>query len=176
MSGLNSAGLYLITTVFDLYLIVLAVRLILAWMRANYFNPITRFIISITQPLIAPVRRVLPTYKGFEFATFFWMIIVELIKLSLLSVFFLGPVIFIMIFLIAVLSAIKMILSVFFYSILIGAIMSLLSPQHTPLSEILNLISAPILRPLRRIIPPIGGMDITPIPAMIILQVLIRLI
>ena len=75
MSGsFNNAAIFLITTLFDLYLIVLAVRLILAWMRANYFNPITRFIISITQPLVAPVRRFLPTYKGFEFATLFWMI------------------------------------------------------------------------------------------------------
>ena len=176
MSGLNNAGLYLITTLFDLYLIVLAVRLILAWMRANYFNPITRFIISITQPIVAPVRRFLPTYKGFEFATLFWMIIVELIKITMISVLFLGPLNFTVLLLIALLGAIKMILNVFFYSILIGAIMSFLSPGHTPLTEILNLIGAPILRPLRRIIPPIGGMDITPIPAMIILQVLIRLI
>ena len=177
MSGsFNNAAIFLITTLFDLYLIVLAVRLILAWMRANYFNPITRFIISITQPLVAPVRRFLPTYKGFEFATLFWMIGFELIKIVIISVLFIGAIDFITILIIAILSSIKMILNVFFYSILIGAIMSFISPQPTPLGEILHLISSPILRPLRRIIPPIGGMDITPIPAMIILQVLIRLL
>ena len=173
--SLDNIGIYLINTLFDLYLVVLGARLILAWVRANYFNPVTRFIIKITQPIVSPVRRIIPTYWGIEFATLFLMIVFELLKMILISSILLGGVDLSVIFILAVLGCIKMVLTVIFYSILIGAIMSLLSPGHTPVSEVLYQISSPVLKPLRRLIPPIGGIDITPIPALIILQVLIRL-
>lgn len=173
--SLSNIELYLINTLFDLYLIVLSVRLILAWVRANYFNPITRFIIKVTQPLVSPVRRILPTYWGFEFSTFFWIVIFELIKILLISMIVSNGFNLSILLIFALLGSIKMILTVFFYAILIGSIMSLLTPGYTPLSEVLMQLSSPILKPLRRLIPSISGIDITPIPALIILQILIRL-
>jgi len=168
--------IFLINTLFDLYLVVLCARLILAWQRADYFNPVTRFIIKVTQPIVAPVRRLIPTFKGIEFATLFCIIVIEYIKFILLNLIAFGEVDFIVLLGIALIATLKLILTVFFYAILIGAIMSFLSPGQTPITQVLWQISSPILTPFRRSIPPIGGMDISPIPALILLQVVIRLL
>lgn len=174
--SLNSAGIFLINTLFDLYLLVLCVRLILAWSRANYFNPITRFIIQITQPIISPLRRFIPTYAGIEFATLLCIIGLEILKLILITSLFSNLPDVSVLLLVAVLSSIKLILATFFYAILIGAIMSFLTPGNTPLTQVISQIASPILHPLRRFIPPIGGFDITPIPALIILRLCIMLL
>lgn len=174
--ALNSTIIFLIYTLFDLYLVALSVRLILVWERADYINPIFHFIIKITQPIVAPLRRIIPTVKGFEFATLIWMIFIELIKYILLSLLVFGEMDFFILLIYAFMGIIKLVLNVFFYSILISAIMSFLTPGRTPVSDVLEQISLPILTPLRRMIPPVGGFDITPIPALIILQVLIRLL
>ncbi len=172
--SLNNTGIFLISSIFDLYLMVLCVRLILAYARANYFNPITRFVITMTQPVIAPLRRYIPTYHGIEYATLFFIIMLATLKyLIISSLFFSIPGIGLL-FVSAVLSSIKLMLSIFFYSILFGAILSFLTPGETPLSQVLSQLSAPILRPFQRLIPPVGGFDLSPIPALLILQVLMR--
>src|SRR5580693_7808620 len=86
--SLNNTGLFLINSIFDLYLMVLCVRLILAYSRANYFNPITRFVITVTQPIIAPLRRYIPNYHGIEYATLFFILILSIIKYLIISALF----------------------------------------------------------------------------------------
>lgn len=172
--SLNNTGIFLINSIFDLYLMVLCVRLILAYSRANYFNPITRFVITMTQPVIAPLRRYIPNYHGIEYSTLFFILILATIKYLIISALFFSIPSVGLLLVSAVFSSIKLILSVFFYSILFGAILSFLTPGETPLSQVLSQLSAPILRPFQRLIPPVGGFDLSPIPALLILQVLIR--
>ena len=177
MGSFSNAGLFLINTVVNLYLFILSVRLILAWSRANYFNPITRFIITVTQPVINPLRRVIPNIKNLETATLVFMVVVEVLKFLLLSfLFFSIPIVTLII--LSLLDTIKVILSTFFYAILVQAILSWVQVSYTasPVVEVLERLTSPILRPLRRIIPPIGGIDITPIPALIGLQLLMMLL
>lgn len=172
--SLNSTGLFLINSIFDLYLMVLCVRLILAYSRANYFNPITRFIIIMTQPVIAPLRRYIPNYHGIEYSTLTFIIALAMIKYLIISALFFSIPSAGILFVGAMLSSLKLILSIFFYAILFGAILSFLTPSSTPLSEVLSQIASPILRPFQKLIPPVGGFDISPIPALLILQVLMR--
>lgn len=175
-SHFNEAGLFLIKTLFDLYLLVLMIRLILAYVQANYFNPITRFIVKITQPLVAPLRRIIPNYRRIEFSTLVLIIVFELIKISLLFLLTVGIPNILLLISLSIIEALKLLLQTFFYAILLQAIMSWFQPGETPATQILRQLSAPILFPLQRIIPPVSGFDITPIPALLLLQLLIILL
>ena len=168
--SLNNALLFLLNTIFDLYLFVLCVRFILAWSHADYFNPITRMIIQITQPIIAPLRRFIPNSGRIECATLVFIIFLEVIKIFLLTWLIMGGASFAAILFTAMENTVKLFLNTFFYAIIVFAIMSWVSPGPSPLRQVLTQLSAPILRPCQRLVPPIGGLDISPIFALIALQ------
>lgn len=171
---IQDAELFLINTIFDLYLLILMIRFILCWVRSNYFNPITRFIINCTQPIVAPLRRLLPTYHGIEFATLVWILIIATLKFFLIGLVIVGlPKVPAGLLVLACANALKLLLNTFFYAILLQAILSWVQPGYSPLGELLFQITTPIMRPIRRVIPPLGGIDISPLPALIILQLLL---
>lgn len=171
-TSLDNGTLFLISTLFDLYLMILGVRLILCWTRANYFNPLSQVIAKLTHPIIVPLRRIFPTYANIELATVIVMLLLEGIKFLLLSLLTMGIPHAAGIILLSLADMIKLVVNTFFYAILLQAILSWVQQNHSPLGELLSQITTPILRPLHRIIPPLGGLDITPIPAMILLQLI----
>src|SRR5438445_4774452 len=137
----SNAGLFLIKSVFELYLFVLMVRLILAYAHANYFNPVTRLIVNLTQPLVAPIRRIIPNYRRIEFSTLVLIILLELIKVSLLFALDTGLPDILTLVQIAVVETIKLLLQTFFYAILLQAIMSWFQPANKPAQQILKQLS-----------------------------------
>lgn len=177
MNNLSNAGIFLISTIFDIYLFILCVRLILAFERASVFNPVTQLILKLTEPVIVKIRRVIPTVRKLELSTFCLMFLLELLKLIIITILFYDGIPgFGILFLLALIGVIKIILNTFFFAILLYAILSWIETRPTPLSQILGLLSAPILRPLRRFIPLISGFDVTPVVALILLQVFIILL
>jgi len=167
------AGLiFLLNTVFDLYLLVFIIRLILVWSGANYFNPLTQFIVKLTDFLVVPIRRFIPNYRRLELSSILIIFILEIIKFFLVSMVSFGFPNFLGIIILAFGDCLKLIILTFFYAILAQAILSWIQTQ-TPINQILYQITSPILRPLQRIIPPVSGFDISPIPALIGLQLLI---
>lgn len=169
----NNAGIFLINTLFDLYLFILVIRLILCWVRADYFNPLSQFVIKLTQPIIVPLRRFIPTYSGIEFSTLIVIILLGMLKFLLISVMVFGLPNLIGICIMSLADALKLVLNVFFYAILLQAILSWVQPGYSPMARVLAQITTPIMRPFQRFIPPVGGFDISPIPALILLQLLI---
>ena len=172
---LNTALLFLVNTLFDLYLLLLVIRLLLAFAGANYFNPIIQFIIKFTQPLVGPLRRMIPNRYGIEFSTLLIILVIEMVKFFLVGLLSIGMANILGLIVLAVADTLKLILNTYFFAILIQAILSWIQP-YSPANQILAAMTTPIIRPLQRVIPPIGGFDITPIPALIILQLLIILV
>lgn len=175
MNPINDAGYFLISTLFDLYLFILMLRMILALSGVHYLNPLTQFVIKLTQPLINPLRRILPTVRGIELSTLFCLFILECIKFLLLSLMSKGLPNPAGLLILAFADLIKLGLMIFFYAILAGALLTWVNVQH-PIVAVLDQITAPILRPIQRILPPIGGFDLSPIPALIGIQLIIILI
>jgi len=171
----TNAGLFLINSLFELYILVLVIRLLLAYASANYFNPITQVIIKLTAPLVNPLRRVLPNFFRIELSTLLLIFLFEIIKIALISLLSVGELNVFFIVMLATTATIKFILQILFYAILLQAILSWFPTGYSPASQVLDQITSPVLRPMRRIIPPIQGIDISPIPALILLQVLIIL-
>jgi YggT family protein len=167
----SNAGLFLINTVFDLYLIVLMTRIILAWARADYFNPLTQIILKLTQPIIKPLQRFIPKYAGIELSTLLVIFVLEIIKFFLIGLIVYGlPTNAFGLFILAGVDILKLFFNTLFYAILFLAIFSWFQSGFSPIARTLTLITSPIMRPIQRVLPPIAGFDLSPIPALIILQ------
>jgi YggT family protein len=176
LNPIHNALVFLITTLFDLYLFILVIRLILVKARADYFNPFSQLVIKLTQPLVAPLRRFFPNKANIELATIVLILLCEILKFYLVSALMTGLPHFTGIMLLAIADAFKILLNLFFYAILIQVFLSWVQPGYSPMGSILSLITAPIMRPIQRIVPLVGGFDISPIPALIGLQLIIILL
>ncbi|HLB42798.1 MAG TPA: YggT family protein [Gammaproteobacteria bacterium] len=170
-STLNAALQFLLKTIFDLYLTILVIRIILVYVRANYFDPITQFIVKLTDFLVKPLRYLVPNFRRFEWSSILLVLVLELIKFTLLSMITFGVFNIVGLLLLTVGDTLNLIIQVFFYAILIQAILTWVQPGSL-LNHLLYQFTAPIMQPFQRIIPHIGGVDISPIPALITLQLL----
>jgi YggT family protein len=168
---LLAAALFLINTLFDIYLFILVIRLILVWVGASYFDPITQFVVKMTDFIVKPLRKILPNVQRLELSTLLLILVVESLKFLCVSLLSAGVPAVTGLLLLAIGDALKLILQTFFYGILLQVVMSWVQP-HSPTNYFLIQFTSPIMRPLHRIIPPIAGFDITPIPAMLLLQLL----
>lgn len=175
MSGVNDALLFLITTVFELYLFILVIRVLLAYAGANYFDPMTQFIIRCTDFIVKPLRRIIPNIRRVEVSTVTLIIALEILKRFIISSLSMPELTLPGICVIALADTIRIFLQTLLYAIILQAIISWVQ-ANSPVSFILDKITAPIMRPIQRVCPAVGGMDISPIPAIIILQLLIILI
>lgn len=172
MSSLTQGLLFLINTLFDLFLFVLVIRLILAWSGAHYFDPITQFVVRITDFIIKPLRRYLPNIQRIETSTLIVIFVLELIKFAIIAFLSFGIPHVIGLMILALADMGKLFIQTFFYAILVQALMSWVQP-NSPMNNVLYQITAPLMRPIQRVVPLIGGMDVSPIPAMILLQLLL---
>tara|TARA_R110000868_G_scaffold76328_1_gene219547 strand:- start:155 stop:724 length:570 start_codon:yes stop_codon:yes gene_type:complete len=175
MSALREALLFLVSTIFDLYLFLLIVRVLLAYAGANYFDPFTQFIVRCTDFAVKPLRRIIPNVRGIELSTLVLMLGIEFVKYLLITTLSSSSLTMLGLFIIAFADLLKIILLAMFYAIIAQVVLSWIQPG-SPLNSILYKINAPIMRPIQRICPVVGGFDISPIPAMILLQVLIIII
>lgn len=169
--------IFIISTILHMYAFALALRFVLQWVKADFYNPVSQFIVKITTPVVHPARKIIPGYKGLDIAT----LVVCYLILSLsqaivqtLSGYQITPV---TVTIMAITDLVSMMINVFFYAIIIQAIISWINPQgHNPINSLLYSVTAPVLRPVQKFIPPMGGMDISPIFALIGLKVIEMLI
>lgn len=172
MSGMQDGLIFLMTTIFDLYLFLLVARVLLAFAGANYFDPITQFVVRCTDFIVKPIRRVIPNIYGIEFSTVVLIVALELVKYVIIAAISFDSMSIVGLTIIAVAETLKMFLQTYFYAIILQAILSWVQPD-SPVISTLYRVTAPIMRPIQRVVPNVGGIDISPIPAMILLQMLI---
>ena len=173
MLGLNDAAIFVIQTLSSLYLLIVLLRFILQLVRANFYNPLCQFAVKATQPLLKPLRRVIPSMFGLDMSSLVLALIVQmalyavilLLKGYEVDVLFLAPWALIGIF--------ALFLKILFWAMIISVILSWVAPgSHNPGAELVQQITEPVLAPFRRIVPNLGGLDISPIFAFIALQLL----
>lgn len=175
MSAMNDALRFLVETCFQLYLFILVIRVLLAYAGANYFDPITQFVARFTDKLVKPVRSIIPNASGIELSTLLIIYIFCCVKLFILSTLASFPINPLSVLLIGFADMITLFIQTLMYAIIIQALMTWIQPQSS-VNYILYKVTAPILQPIQRICPPVGGMDISPIPALILLQLSMILI
>ena len=170
MQPIYQVGLFLTQVLFDLFLILLMLRFIFQFLRVNFYNPMAQFVVKATSFLVVPVRRVVPGFWGIDFATIIVIIFVALLKAT--AFLFLSQKAFtpINISVYTTITLVDLIISLFFYAILIRVILSWVAPfSNSPIATVIYTITEPMLRGVRKIIPPIGGFDLSPLIVSIVL-------
>ena len=173
-----TALIFIVDTLLSLALFVVLARLLLQWVRADFRNPIAQAIVRLTNPLILPLRRVLPPIYKVDTASVVAVILVAIIKRGILFALtgYGTPGLEVWLQAIAV-ELVQALLRTYFYAILLYALLSLVAPAgYSPLQSVLASICEPILRPFRRLIPPIAGIDLSPLWAVIAIQAILLLL
>lgn len=177
------ALIYVVDTLIGLYLLVLLLRLLLQWSRADFRNPIARAIVQVTNPVIMPLRRLLPPIGRVDTASVVAVIVVasaKLIAVQLLATQLLPGVGLppLLMLLRALLVAVtRLLLQTYFYAILLYAVLSFLAPgTQSPAQSLLYSLCEPVLRPVRRNIPAIAGIDLSALWVCIAIQAALLLL
>ncbi|PCI65807.1 MAG: YggT family protein [Piscirickettsiaceae bacterium] len=169
---LSNPIIFLVNALVGAYIFVLIIRTLLQYSGADSRNPISAFFIKVTRVPLAALKPIFPTFKGINTAA-----IVLIVALQMLIGFVMlsglpGLNIW-AIFIWSMSEFIVNVINVFTYSIFITVILSWINPgAHNPIIELLHKITEPVLRPCQRFIPPIGGLDLSPMAALLGLQVL----
>ncbi|MGN2405551.1 MULTISPECIES: YggT family protein [Pseudomonas] len=178
MIGLNTAAIYVLQTLGSLYLTLILLRFVLQLVRANFYNPLSQFIVKATQPLLKPLRRIIPSIFGLDMSSLVLAIIVQMILMALTLLLIAGtagdPL---LLLLWSIISVTALFLKIFFFALIISVILSWVAPgSNNPGAELVNQICEPALAPFRRIVPNLGGLDISPILAFLVLKLLDMLV
>ena len=174
MIGLNTAAVYVLQTLGSLYLLIVLLRFVLQLVRANFYNPLCQFIVKATQPLLKPLRRVIPSLFGLDMSSLVLAILVQLALMALTLLLTYGTTgNFIQLLIWAIIGVTALFLKIFFFALIISVILSWVAPgSHNPGAELVNQICEPALAPFRRILPSMGGLDISPILAVMVIQLI----
>jgi YggT family protein len=166
-----TASHFLVETLFGLYLMVVILRLWLQLVRADFYNPFSQFVVKVTQPIVGPLRRVIPAMGKFDTATFVIALIIACLKtfviVSLVRGLSIDPLSLIIV---GVIEVIKEVFNLMFWMLIIRALLSWVSQGQNPIEYVIAQLTEPFLRPIRKIIPPIGGLDLSILVAIIALQ------
>ncbi|WP_110661651.1 YggT family protein [Salinicola socius] len=173
-SNLGSAGLMLVNTLVNIYLFVLMLRFLLQFSQADYYNPLSQGIVKATQPVVAPVQKILRPLGRIDIATLFVGFLLKIIVITAIfqiAGFGMPPLQGLL--LAGIAGVLNAILKIYFFALIIMIILSWVAPQAShPGALLVMQIVEPIMAPVRRVIPPLGMIDLSPIVVFIAINLL----
>ena len=166
MSYFTNAGGLILQVVFGLVLAIVVIRVLLQATRANFYNPICQALYKATNPILMPMQKVIPSYRHWNVAGILIAWVVAMLWVwSLLALLGTAPGVLGTVVM-GLAKLIDFTLMLFFWIILLRAIMSFVSADFdNPIVPLLYKLSDPILNPFQKIVPPLGGLDLSPLVA-----------
>lgn len=152
---------FLVSTLFDLYLMVVILRFWLQLVKADFYNPFSQFVVKATQPIVAPMRRIIPSLGSIDTASLILALIVVLVKMLVLTLIAGAAIDIVTLLLFSVVSVLKNAGVLLFWMLLIRAVLSWFNQGYNPIVMIMSQLTDPILAPIRKVIPAIGGLDLS---------------
>jgi len=175
-SGTNAFS-YLVGTLLDLYITAVLLRLILQWVRADFYNPVCQFLVKVTNPIIVPLRRVIPSIRNLDTASVVLILALEFFSVWIASRISSSPLNFQQIVVFSIMKLAATLLMTYFFLIIASVILSWVGARmRHPVVPLVYQLTEPVLRPFRKIIPPIAGIDLSPLFALIAIRFLLLLI
>jgi len=169
----NGASL-IIEVLLGLFLLAFVLRFLFQLLRVDFRNPISQMIVKVTNPVLTPLRRFIPGFWGIDMSSVVVMLVLGAIKFYAIAVVSGFQINLVQAFFFGIGETLKVICWVLLISILASAVISWVAPQsHNPAVQIVNGISRTLLAPFRRIIPSFGGIDISPIFAILAIQLML---
>jgi YggT family protein len=173
-----AALLYLIDTLLSLVQLAFLLRLLLQWARADFRNPLLRAIVQLTNPVLVPVRRLIPAIGPIDTASVLLVVAMALLRVSM------GPLLSgigfppgLLWIERAILQLVSLVLWTYLFAIFLYATLSLIAPgTYSPAQALLGALCEPVLRPFRRVIPPLANLDLSPLWAIILIRALLFLV
>ncbi len=168
---ISDAAVFLISTVFNLYIFAVLLRFLMQWVRADFYNPVSQFLVKLTNPPLRPLRRVIPGLGGIDLASVVLLIALQMIDLLLINLAVgrmnsAGGL-----FVTAIAELLSTLITLYFITILVEVILSWIAAgTYNPIAYLVHQINTPVMAPARRLIPPIGGIDLSPLVVIIVLQ------
>lgn len=173
----SGALIYLVSTIIDLYIAAIMLRLLLQWVKADFYNPLCQFLVKVTNPVLVPAQRIVPSIGRLDTASVVVMLLFEFIQLVIISqISGAGfEIQFMLVF--AVRKLLVALLMTYFVLVIARVIISWIGSQSRhPLIPLIYQLTEPVLRPFSKLIPPIGGVDLSPLLALIALRFLLLLL
>jgi len=172
MTPVEQVGMLVVNTFISLYLLVVILRFLLQVVRADFYNPISQFIVKATNPLLVPMRKVIPGFGGIDVASLVLAILVQALGISLIMMIN-GALPVPQVLLWSVINIIAFVLNIYFFGLLISIFASWVAPgSYNPALILINQILEPVTRPVRKMMPDMGGLDISPIIIIMLIQVM----
>lgn len=169
----QGAFIFLLSFAFDMYIFIVLTRFLLQLVRADFYNPVSQFVVRATNPLLQPLRRVIPGYGGVDVAALVAVVGLILFKIVLLFVLTYGtfraaplPLLLAVVTLLA-----RLLLDYLFWLVILRVILSWVAPDpRNPVVYLVAQLTEPVMAPLRRLLPPMGGLDLSPLLVMLGIQ------
>lgn len=177
MGSASQAFSFLIETIFQLYIAALMLRVLLEALRADYYNPVCQVLIRITDPLVRPLSKLIPRVGAISLAGIAWLYMLELVLLLILAALGGWAIDWPVLLLLALLRLVRMLLVLYLVLIIVGVILSWVGQgfRH-PIVPLVYQLTEPVLAPIRRVLPTLGGFDLSPLVVIIAIQFLIILL
>jgi YggT family protein len=164
--------IFVIDTVFSLYILAVLLRFLLQWCGADFYNPISQFLVKVTHPPLKILRRFVPSIGKIDTSSLVLILALQMLADFSISLLISGSMINIgALTLTAIAQLISLLLNIFVFTIFASAILSWINPgSFYSTASILTTLSNPLLNLIRRIIPDLGGIDLSPLVALVLLQ------
>ena len=170
----SNAGVFLIETLVGLYCAAFMLRFLLQVARADFYNPFSQFLVKVTNPLLKPVRKLIPGLGGIDWASIvvlFGLKIGQVLLIGLLPRYSIPEVPGLVI--LASAELLSLLINIYIFAIIIQAVISWINPgTYNPIIGLLHQLTAPLLNPARRMLPPISGLDLSPMLVIIVLYLI----
>jgi len=164
-------AVFLIDTVFSLYILAVMLRFLLQWTQADFYNPVSQFLVKITHPPLRVMRRFVPALGRIDTSSLLLALLLQMLaNVSILALKGIG-IGFVALALLSLTDLLKMLLDIFVYAIFAGAILSWFAAgSYGSAASILYSLTEPLLSVCRRLLPDLGGIDLSPLIALVLLQ------
>lgn len=177
ISPLTSSLLFLVETVGSLFVMAVLIRFLLQLVQADFYNPVSQAIVKITGPLLNPLRRLIPSFKSIDIAALILAFLAQItfvyLQLSIQGYLF-SEIPAEQILAISLFKLLKTVLNIYMFSLIIISIASWITPKnYNPALMLLNQLTEPLIHRIRKVIPPMGGLDFS-LMALLILIVMIK--
>lgn len=165
MNAFSDVGTFLIQSLATIYLVIILLRFLLQLCRADFYNPVSQFAHKATSPLLDPLRKLFPAYRNVDFASVILALLVQWLAIQLtasLNGNALINVLYVLWW--GFLGILSMLINIYIYGLLAAIILSWVAPHNPhPAIALLWQLMEPVMAPFRKIIPSLGGLDLSPI-------------
>ncbi len=168
----SQIAVFLVDTLFTFFVFLLLARFHFQWLRVPFHNPAGEFVLVATSWLVMPVRRVIPGLRGYDIPTLVLAWALQTINESLKILIVGGEPRLVAIIAVAFVDLLRYSVYILVFAVIVQAVMSWFR-TYSPFAPVLEALTRPFLRPFRKLIPPLGGFDLTPLVLLVLLQVVL---